>query len=97
MVSPVRRPAPSRPAAPGPRQPFGRAITADGKARDLFAAELDIVAEKTVDIAACGGPRTRKGRNKLRAGRVLAVGGGGEQIQPGGNDESGYAHGNPCP
>ncbi len=45
-----RRPAPPRPAASGPRQPFGRAITADGKARDLFAAELDIVAEKTIDL-----------------------------------------------
>ncbi len=41
---------PPRPAAPGPRQPFGRAITADGKVRDLFAAELDVVAEKTIDL-----------------------------------------------
>ncbi len=56
-----------------------RAFTAEGRTEDLFthASGLDVVAEKTIDIAACGGPRTRKGRKgvklELRAGFVDLV------------------------
>ena len=56
-----------------------RAFTADGGAEDLFehAAALDVVAAKTIDIEACGGPRKRKARIgvklELRAGLVDPV------------------------
>ncbi len=56
-----------------------RAFTADGGAEDLFehTAALDVVAAKTIDIEACGGPRKRKARigvkPGLRAGLVDPV------------------------
>ena len=56
-----------------------RAFTADGGAEDLFAytAGLDVVAGKAIDIPACGGLRTRKGRTgvklELRSGFVDLV------------------------
>ena len=63
----------------GSRSAKRRALTADGGAEDLFAhtAGLDVVAEKRIDIEACGGPRKRKGRKgvrlELRAGSVDLV------------------------
>lgn len=47
-----------------------RVLAADGGAEDLFAhtAGLGVVAAKTIDIEACGGPRKRKGRKGVRPG-----------------------------
>ncbi len=45
-----------------------RALTKAGAAEDLFkqTAGLDIVARKTIDIAACGGPRKRRERRGVK-------------------------------
>ncbi len=72
-----------------------RAVHQDGPERRNRLVELP-VAGVPVRGGLRGGERLHA-RPEPLAGRILAVGGGGEQIQPGGNDESGYAHGNPCP
>lgn len=63
----------------GSRSARRRALTADGGAEDLFdrTAGLDAVAERRIDIEACGGPRKRGARRgvrlELRAGFVDLV------------------------